>query len=283
MTENIITASGVALTHLTSRANPRLQLLAALGGEARERRLRGQTLLDGAHLLGCALDAGIPLLDVCVSESGCRNPEIAALLSRLPAEINPVCVPDALFARLSPVDTPTGILARIAFPSLEIPCHAEQETLIVLDGIQDPGNLGTILRTAAAAGVPQAWLTPGCAQAWSPRVLRAGMGAHFQLRIHERVEPVAGLAAYPGKVIAAVGGTESRMLFDADLRGDVAWIFGAEGRGVSPALLTRTDEVLHIPMKQGIESLNVAAAAAICLFEQVRQRGGFVPIVPKVS
>ncbi|MCL2161106.1 MAG: RNA methyltransferase [Betaproteobacteria bacterium] len=259
-------------THLSSRDNPRLRLLASLGSRPRERRELGQTLLDGPHLIDCALDAGIALLDVCVSKSGCENPEILALLARLPAEEFPICVPDALFARLSPVDTPTGILARIALPLSEGLKAVERETLIVLDAIQDPGNLGSILRTAAAAGVHLAWLTPGCAQAWSPRALRAGMGAHFRLHIFEQVDALAGLAAYQGKVLAAGTGEKSRIFFDTDLRSSVTWLFGAEGQGISPALLARADEIVRIPMAEGIESLNVGAAAAVCLFEQLRQR-----------
>ena len=263
----------LTFTHLSSRDNPRVRLFASLASMPRERRKCGQTLLDGTHLLGCALDAGVDLLDVCVSESGCGNPEILALLARLLVKEPPICVPDALFAHLSPVDTPTGILARIALPLPSSQEAVERETLIVLDGIQDPGNLGSILRTAAAAGIRLAWLTPGCTQAWSPKALRAGMGAHFRLRILERADALAGLAAYQGKVVAAGVGEKSRMFFDADLRGPVAWLFGAEGQGLSPALLTRADETLRIPMMEGIESLNVGAAAAVCLFEQMRQRG----------
>jgi len=265
-------ASQLTFTHLTSRDNPRLKLLASLASNPRERREHGQTLLDGPHLLDCALDAGVALLDVCVSKSGSENPEILALLARLPVGESPICVPDALFAHLSPVDTPTGVLARIALPLPDAQEALERETLIVLDAIQDPGNLGSILRTAAAAGIRLAWLTPGCAQAWSPRALRSGMGAHFCLRIRERVDALAGFAAYQGKVVAAGTGEKSRNLFDADLRGPVAWLFGAEGLGVSSALLTRADEIMCIPMMEGIESLNVGAAAAVCLFEQMRQR-----------
>jgi TrmH family RNA methyltransferase len=259
-------------THLSSHDNPRLKLLGALARHRSERRKRGQTLLDGPHLLGCALDAGITLLDVCVSESGCANPEILALLVRLPAEVSPVCVPDALFAHLSPVDTPAGVLARIALPLPDAEEVVERETLIVLDAIQDPGNLGSILRTAAAVGIRLVWLTPGCAQAWSPKVMRAGMGAHFHLNINERVDVIERLASYQGKIVAAGVNEKSQMFFDADLRGPVVWLFGAEGQGVSPTLLACADEILTIPMMEGIESLNVGAAAAVCLFEQMRQR-----------
>jgi TrmH family RNA methyltransferase len=266
-----MTAMRFTFTHLSSHDNPRLKVLAALARHRGVRRERGQALLDGAHLLGCALDAGIGLIDVCVSESGCENPEILALLARLPAGEFPICVPDALFNRLSPVDTPTGILARIALPLPGAQKAVERETFIVLDAIQDPGNLGSILRTAAAVGIRLVWLTPGCAQAWSPKALRAGMGAHFRLNIHEQADAIKELAAYQGKVVAAGVNIKSRKLFDADLRGPIAWLFGAEGQGVSPALLARADEILTIPMMEGIESLNVGAAAAVCLFEQMRQ------------
>lgn len=255
---------------LASRDNPRIKLLAALANNARARREHRQTLLDGVHLLDCALAAGVPLREVCVSESGRIHPEIAALLARLPDGLIPVCVPDALFARLSPVDTPTGILASIAPPAPEL-ALAAQTSVVVLDAIQDPGNLGAILRTAAAAGIGAVWLTPGCAQAWAPKTLRAGMGAHFRLRISEQVDALASLAGHGGRVVATGVGPSAKVLFDVDLRGPLAWLFGAEGQGVSPALFARADEIVAIPMAKGIESLNVAAAAAVCLFEQARQ------------
>jgi len=98
------------------------------------------------------------------------------------------------------------------------------------------------------------------------------MGAHFRLRIAEQVDALAALQGYEGKVVATGLGANARTLFDADLRGALAWLFGAEGQGVSPALLARADEIVTIPMATGVESLNVGAAAAVCLFEQMRQR-----------
>lgn len=267
---------GAGFVLLSSRDNPRLKRLAALAASAHERRERGQTLIDGAHLLDAVLGAGILPLEVCVSESGRERPEILALLDRLPAGFTPICVPDALFARMSPVDTPTGILASIALPVPGPQAMEHGGSVVVLDGIQDPGNLGTILRTVAAVGIEQVWLSSGCAQAWSPKVLRAGMGAHFRLCIHERVDALARLAGWRGKVVATGVDADARTFFDADLRGPLAWLFGAEGQGVSPALRARADEILNIPMAEGVESLNVAAAVAVCLFEQLRQCRGFV-------
>ena len=124
---------------------------------------------------------------------------------------------------------------------------------------------------AAAAGVREVLLTAGCAGAWSPRALRAGMGAHFVLHIHERVDAVHALGAFRGAILATALGEGARSLYELNLDAPVAWLFGAEGQGVSPALLACASQRVIIPMAGDIESLNVAAAVAVCLFEQVRQ------------
>lgn len=257
------------MKQITSRDNPTVKHLHALATSAKDRRSSCETLLDGAHLLGVALERGVQLLRVVVSESGRRLPEIAALLARCPSEI---CIelPDRLFAHVSPVDAPSGVLAVVAMPAapaMAVPTGS----CVVLDGVQDPGNLGTILRTSAAAGVADVLLTPGCAQAWSPRVLRAAMGAHFGLRIREGVDASAALAGYPGEILAA-DLRDSVELYDLDLRGPVAWLFGSEGQGLSKAVAALATKRVLIPMPGGMESLNVGVAAGVCLFEQLRQR-----------
>ena len=141
----------------------------------------------------------------------------------------------------------------------------------MLEDVQDPGNLGSILRSAAAAGVTEIYLSTGCVHAWSPRVLRAGMGAHFALQIHEGVDLAGLVANYPGKVFAAVRDA-ARSLYSVDLRGEVALLFGNEGAGLSAGLREAAQSQISIPMPGKAESLNVAAAAAVCLFERVRQR-----------
>jgi RNA methyltransferase, TrmH family len=255
---------------ITSRDNPLVKRLKALGGAPRERRALGQTLLDGPHLLQAALDHGVPLVEVVVAEGAAAQPEIQGLLARCPG-LPAWCLPDALFAQVSPVDSPSGLLAVMALPEPPPPTPLRQ-SLVVLDQVQDSGNLGTILRSAAAAGVGTALLTPGCAQAWSPRVLRAGMGAHFQLEIREQASPASALAGYPGAIVATGLGAGAVPLFEVDLRGPVAWLFGSEGQGLSPEVAALATRSVTIPLAPGTESLNVAAAAAVCLFEQVRQR-----------
>ncbi|MDO9597870.1 MAG: RNA methyltransferase [Azoarcus sp.] len=261
------------LDTLTSRDNPRIKHLHALATSARDRRKYGETLLDGAHLIQAALQAGQMLKGIFVSATGLTQTEIVLLIDQLADQSRVTQLPDALFAHVSPVDTPSGVMALIDVPA-NVTMPPESTSLVVLDAVQDPGNLGTILRTAAAAGIRCALLTPGCAQAWSPRVLRSGMGAHFQLSLREQVDALAALEDYPGKVLATGLTDGARSLYATDLSGPVAWLFGAEGQGVSAALLARADEIVTIPMAAGSESLNVGAAAAVCLFEQVRQSRG---------
>jgi TrmH family RNA methyltransferase len=162
------------------------------------------------------------------------------------------------------------LLAVITVPRLEDSPSAQE--VIMLDRIQDPGNLGTILRTTSAAGLRDVHISPGSADAWSPKVLRAGMGAHFALRIHEQVDLLALTIASSFPVYAAQADAE-QSLYRVDLSGRCSWIFGNEGAGIAPELAQHA-RALSIPMPGGAESLNVAAAVAVCLFEQVRQRQG---------
>ena len=150
----------------------------------------------------------------------------------------------------------------------------------MLDAIQEPGNLGTLLRTAAAAGIRDVLLGEGCAQAWSPKVLRAGMGAHLALAIHEQAPLARMLAGFAGE-IAAPAPEAPESLFELDLRQPVAWLFGNEGAGLSPEVAALATREVCIPMADRTESLNVSAAAAVCLFEQVRQNAGSATPRPK--
>lgn len=257
------------MKQITSRDNPTVKHLYALATSARDRRKHGQTLLDGAHLLGVALERGQALSLIVVSESGRAQPEVAALLARC-ADEQCIELPDRLFAHVSPVDSPSGVLAVMALPEASAAALLT-DTCVVLDAVQDPGNLGTILRTAAAVGVPDVVLTPGCAQAWSPRVLRAAMGAHFGLRIREGVEAAEALRDFPGDILAA-DLRDSVALYALDLRGPVAWLFGSEGQGLSAGVAALATRRVLIPMPGGMESLNVGVAAGVCLFEQLRQQ-----------
>jgi TrmH family RNA methyltransferase len=253
---------------ITSADNPRFRALLRLAQSARERRTSGLSLLDGVHLVAAyAEHAGLPR-EIAVSRSGLDNREVARLLERMPG-VDVALYSDALFRQLSSVATPTGIIAVVATPRPAQPASLEGPS-VWLEDIQDPGNVGSILRSAAAAGIRTVCLSRHSVHAWSPRVLRAGMGAHFALRIIEGADLQAMADGYAGRLIAT-SVTSGTPVFEANLAGDVALLFGNEGAGLSAALAARAHQTIHIPMPGLTESLNVGAAAAVCLFERVRQ------------
>jgi TrmH family RNA methyltransferase len=256
------------MKHVTSGDNPQFRALLKLHQSSRERRKAGLSLLDGVHLVAAYLEhVGAPE-QVAVSRAALDDPEIAALL-RAEGVPQPVVLGDGLMRELSSVATPTGIIAAVKTPRpLERPVRPGP--CVMLEDIQDPGNLGSILRSTAAAGIEEVYLSPHCVQAWSPRVLRAGMGAHFALRIYDGLDLAELVSRYEGTVYAAAGDGETTV-YDADLTGRVALLFGNEGQGISASLRRAANASISIPMPGKAESLNVAAAAAVCLFERVRQ------------
>lgn len=262
---------------ITSRDNPTLKALRLLLTDARKQRSSGRAVLEGPHLIAAALDHGVAPDLVVVSESALGNAEVATLLKRV-GQAETLCLADALFRSLSELASPVGMLARIAIPSgpagavPPAPTFGVTGDCLLLDAVQDAGNVGTLLRTAAAAGVRDVLLGPGCAGAWMPRVLRAAQGAHFTLRIRERVDLAAFLQAYPGLSVATVA-RAGESLYALDLRPPIAWLFGNEGQGLAADLVALAKRHATIPLAIGNESLNVAAAAAVCLFEMRRQRG----------
>lgn len=265
---NAFNVAGHALTakHITSRDNPFFKSLHKLAESARERRKESKTLLDGEHLITAYVAAGNLPETLLLSQGAAVTPAIKALVDKLRAA--PVIeLAPGLFGELSPVRTPTGIMALIDIPQVK---SAGQMFCILLEDIQDPGNLGSILRTAAAAGVQTAYLSAHCADAWSPKVLRAGMGAHFVLSIQEQANLLQVAQQLPGTLVAASLDAE-RSLFELDLTGSVAFAIGNEGAGLSAELSSLARQKVTIPMPGAVESLNAAAAAAICCFERVRQ------------
>lgn len=269
---------------IRSGDNPFFKELVKLAGSARQRGKTTRTLLDGAHLLTAYLDAGMLPQHILLNTAALYDGEIAGLLGRMKG-IPATQLDDKLFARLSELKSPTGILALIEIPQRDLQI-AQCRFALLLEDIQDPGNLGSILRSAAAAGCDAVILSAGCADAWSPKVLRAAMGGHFALHIHERQEllsvakafceqPQRGSPAYStAGTLFATSLQAKHSLFDCDLRGNVAFLVGNEGAGLSAQLSNLATRKITIPMHGRVESLNVAAAAAICLFEAVRQRQG---------
>ena len=254
------------MKQIQSRDNPFFKSLKRLAESGRERRKTGQTLLDGVHLVEAYEAVFGPVETLIVAESALASGEISVFVEGR----DTVVLADSLLRDLGLVDTPSGLLAVARMPTAIATVNREKNA-ILLDSVQDPGNVGTLLRTAAAAGIGQALLSTGCASAWSPKVLRAGQGAHFALAIHEDVDLAGFMADYQGTT-AVTTLEEATSLYDARWDGPLAWVFGAEGQGVSPELLAAAQLRIRIPMPGAVESLNVAAAAAICLFEMMRRR-----------
>ncbi len=256
------------MKHITSRENALFKLLSKLALSSRDRRKSGKALLDGMHLVTAYCGSyGAPetliLSTACIEEE-----EVRTLLRRMP-KLTPVVLADKLFKQISPVATPTGIAAIIDVPALSVNLERVRFCVLV-EQMQDAGNLGSIMRSAAGAGADAVFLSENCAFAWSPKTLRAAMGAHFQLQIVENVDLIAVGKKFKGRLIAALPDAR-QSLYATDLRGPVAFMIGNEGAGLSQPLLDLADERVSISMPGKIESLNAAAAAAVCLFEKVRQ------------
>lgn len=249
---------------ISSTANDFYKKLQKLLQTKRERIKQDVVLLEGVHLVESAIEAGWVLKQLIISASGLENPEVQRL------KIGHSCVyfADSLFKELTDVVTPVGVLG--VFERRRQSPISTSGCVLLLEQVQDPGNVGAILRTASAMGVNQVWLTPGSADPWSPKVLRAGMGAHFFLDIQEAALDDLPIAAFEGAVaITTLEGASP--LYDVKLEGDILLAMGNEGAGVSEKLANMADIRIHIPMSPGVESLNVATATAMCLYERSRQ------------
>jgi TrmH family RNA methyltransferase len=255
------------IKEITSAENPHYKELRKLADTPRERRKSGKTLLDGVHLLQALADSGGVPDELIVRDGEQRKAEIEKVIARFP-EQTLVVLSSTLFDVLSPVETPSGLLALFTIPHAEI---KDSQCAVLLENIQEPNNIGAILRTAAAAGVDAIFLSKGCAEAWSPKALRAAMGAHFVLAIREQADLGAIAKNYQQVIATRLDAEQS--LYDLDLRGSVAFVFGNEGAGLSEELSKAAAQQVTIPMPGRMESLNVGAAVAVCLFERVRQGG----------
>ena len=256
---------------ITSRDNSLYKEIRHIATRSHARRKSARTLLDGIHLCQSYLQfVGAPFVCVIAADAQ-ANPEISEIVAQCEkASSRCISLPENLFRPLSQVESGTGILFLIDRPQHATPEVLEQSA-VLLDQVQDPGNLGSIMRSAAAAGIKQIYCSAGTAQVWSPRVLRAAMGAHFMLQVYENVD-LAALMRNAKVPVVATSPHQEQTVFDLDLSQPVAWLFGHEGQGVADDLLAAAAYKVAIPHLGEMESLNVAASAAICFFEQVRQK-----------
>ena len=251
---------------IESRSNPLLVRVRKLLDDPSAYRKSGQMVIEGEHLCAAWTASGRgPVLQAIVSQAGWEQPSLRAIAA--PAEALAIVSPTAM-AGLTGLESPAAILFVVPVP--EPATLLADAPSVVLDRVQDPGNVGSILRSAAAMGFDQAIALHGTSSLWSPKVVRAGMGAHFRLRLVD----VAGVDALDALRIPLLG-TSSHVgerIDRAELPWPCAWAFGHEGQGLSPQLQGRCAQVLRIAQPGGEESLNVAAAAAVCLHESARRQ-----------
>jgi len=259
----------MAFKHIVSRDNPVFKQLKRLADNARERRAEGKTLLDGVHLIEAYIDSfGEP--ELVIIPEGQSSVEATGLIQAL-VDVPTIMLPTLMFSELTPVVSATGILALAKIPQL--PSVEAPQFALMLEGIQDPGNLGSMLRTAAAAGVQVVYMSTSCTDAWSPKALRGGQGAQFLLPMVERADLMVELQQFSGNSYATTMDGES--VFDQDLTQPTAFVIGNEGGGLRQPTIAACSKNITIPMaktKLGtVESLNAGAATAVCLFERMRQ------------
>lgn len=256
--------------HIVSRDNLVFKELKRLADNARERHSKGKTLLDGVHLIDAYMAIyGDP--ELIIIPEGKSNVASTSLIQKL-EHVSTVMMPTLMFGELTPVASATGILALVKIPRFPIP--EQPSFILMLEDIQDPGNLGSMFRTAAAAGIEAIYLSVNCTDAWSPKALRGGQGAHFLLPIIERTDLIEQLKIFNGNSYATTLQGES--LYSQDLSLPTAFIIGNEGAGLTSQTMNAATKCITIPMQHTrhgtIESLNAGAATAVCLFEHMRQK-----------
>ena len=254
-----------AVKAIQSRDNPLLVRLRKLGGEPAAYRKLGEVWIEGDHLCSAFLQRGGVVPQAVISEAAWEVPGLRELASR--AETVAV-IPQALMAGLSTLESPAPLGFAVAWKGAG--AIQPKAATVVLDRLQDAGNVGAIIRSAAAFGFAQVVAIKGTAALWSPKVLRAGMGAHFGLNLVEGMDESA-LDALKMPLLAT-SSHATQALHQLTLPWPCAWVMGHEGQGVSATLQQRCTQAVRIPQPGGEESLNVGAAAAVCMYESMRRR-----------
>jgi TrmH family RNA methyltransferase len=247
-----------AVTHIASRSNPFIKTLRKLAHESTAYRKEGLVWLEGDHLCRAALARGWSPQTAVFSES--FWPEAPAQWSSAAGKT--LVIADALWSEFSALESPAPMGFVMALPGAQA-VQADAAS-VVLDRVQDAGNVGSILRSAAAFGFRQVLALKGTAALWSPKVLRAGMGAHFGLQLVEGLE-LEDLRVLTVPLVVT-SSHEGAFLHQQDLPSPCAWVMGHEGQGVSAGLSAMARLSVRIAQPGGEESLNVGAAAAICLY-----------------
>jgi RNA methyltransferase, TrmH family len=251
---------------ISSRDNPLLVRLRKLAADPAAYRKLGMVWIEGEHLCSAWVQRGGLVPQAVIAEPAWDDPALRELAGRAASV---AVVPPSLMAGISTLESSPTMAFCVPWGGTgEL---RPSEPSVVLDRLQDAGNVGNLLRSASAFGFTQVITLKGTVALWSPKVLRAGMGAHFALQLVEGVDNTA-LDAFAVPLLAG-SSHAATAIHQVPLPWPCAWIMGHEGQGVSPGLMGRCAHVVRIPQPGGEESLNVAAAAAVCLYESARQRG----------
>jgi TrmH family RNA methyltransferase len=254
--------SSTAPLLITSKANAGFQAYKKLAHENQSARQQARVWLEGDHLCRAAMERGFVAEAVVASQAGLT--QLPQFGLKRPALAKLIVLSDALWADISQLKSNAQFAFILALP--QAPDLRPDHATVVLDRIQDPGNMGSILRSASAFGFKQILALKGSVALWSPKVLRAAMGAHFGLSLFEGLdETVVEQLAVPRYVTSLNGGHDLGTTPQGQPRSPVAWVFGNEGQGVSAYLIRNAQRLIRLSQPGGEESLNVAAAAAICL------------------
>lgn len=258
---------------ITSESNPRFRQWLKVASSARHARESGLALAEGLHVIDAAHESGQRFDSVLVRRRAADTAVAARAEVFAAAGVDVYELAAPLYDRLSPVEQGVGLMGLFAYPRHPVPERSRAD-LLYLDGVQDPGNVGALLRVAAAAGVGTVLARRNTAALWSSKVLRAAQGAHFRLRLCEDVEPSRLAAALDGRWLGAAAHGSASLWSCPMPAGAVGWAFGAEGTGLASDTESTCHALVTIPIASGIESLNVASAAAVCLFERRRRLAG---------
>ncbi len=254
------------MKHIESRSNPLYKQLFKWQSSAGRRD--EPILLEGIHLCEAWLSLGKQPKYAIFDVERTGQAHLSALIEKLDPNVC-LTMSGSLLGNLSSVDTDQGVLF-VAQPTIHPVPEKISESIVMLDRLQDPGNVGAILRTCAAAGIKRVFASVGTAGLWSPKVLRSAQGAHFVLKLHEQAHLMAVTEALAIPLIVTTLDDASD-LYQTALPKHAAWVFGNEGQGVADPLLKRADIRIKIMHDRAVESLNVTVASAVCLFEQRRQ------------
>ena len=257
---------------IQSDANAKFKRWKKLADNTRFIKKEGATLAEGAHLVLTLFERKIKPTALIFRSSGVSEEVSEVVRCWSDDGVDCYVLDNKLYDQISPVEHGAGVIAEVRIKNEPLPQKAKCDVLY-LDGVQDPGNVGTLIRTAVAAGVTTIAASRESASLWSPKALRAGMGAHFAAHLYENVDVTDLQQAFEATCLAADARGGSDIYETPDWEsGNTVWMMGAEGPGLSQTALSVADKRLYIPIIKDCESLNVGAAAAVCLFEQRRRR-----------